>query len=163
MSERRTISGLYIGRWLGIEFYLHYSWFILATIVTYELATVFFPGEIHGLTRGVYFGMGGAAAALFFLSIILHELGHSVVSQRCGIPVPRITLLFIGGLAEIAREPDDAKSELKIALGGPAVSVVLVFVFGLGMVGWVRKGRREDPLALLVNEATERESLLVGV
>ena len=130
-APRRAITGLYIGRWLGIEFYLHYSWFILATIVTWELATEFFPSEIDGLTRGGYLGMGAAAAALFFLSIILHELGHSVLSQRCGIPVPRITLLFIGGLAEIAREPDDAKSELKIALGGPAVSLVLVLVFGL--------------------------------
>jgi Zn-dependent protease len=66
---------------------------------------------------------------LFFLSLLLHELGHSIISQRCGIPVPRITLLFIGGLAEISREPDDAKSELKIALGGPVVTVVLVALF----------------------------------
>ncbi len=135
MSERsgprRAITGLYIGRWFGIEFYLHYSWFLLATLVTYELATGFFPLEIGGFDRRVYFEMGAVAAALFFLSILLHELGHSIVSQRCGIPVPRITLLFIGGVAEISREPDDAKSELKIALGGPAVSLILVVVFGL--------------------------------
>ena len=94
MSERsgprRAITGLYIGRWFGIEFYLHYSWFLLATLVTYELATGFFPLEIGGFERRVYFEMGAVAAALFFLSILLHELGHSLVSQRCGIPVPRI-------------------------------------------------------------------------
>jgi Zn-dependent protease len=66
------------------------------------------------------------------VSILLHELGHSLVSQRCGIPVPRITLLFIGGLAEISREPDNARSELKIALGGPAVSVLLAAFYGGG-------------------------------
>lgn len=127
----RRARALYVGRYFGIEFYLHYSWFIIAGIVTYELATVIFPNEIDGLARGVYLAMGSVAAGVFFLSILLHELGHSLVSQRCGIPVPRITLLFIGGLAEIAREPDDAKSELKIALGGPAVTLVLVLVFGL--------------------------------
>jgi Zn-dependent protease len=77
--------------------------------------------------------MGSSATLLFFVSLLLHELGHSLISQRCGIPVTRITLLFIGGVAEISREPDDAKSELKIALGGPAVSVGLAMMF-LG--GW---------------------------
>jgi Zn-dependent protease len=118
--------GLFIGRWFGIEFYLDYSWFLIATLVTYTLAVEFFPIEVPDHSNAFYLLLGVVAAALFFLSILLHELGHSLVSQRCGIPVPRITLLFIGGLAEIAREPDDARSELKIALGGPAVSVLLV-------------------------------------
>jgi len=74
--------------------------------------------------------LSGVASALFFLSILLHELGHSIVSQRCGIAVPRITLLFIGGLAEISREPDDARSELKIALGGPVVRPASRGIYG---------------------------------
>jgi Zn-dependent protease len=129
MSRRRGLGGLFIGRWFGIEFYLHYSWFFIAAFVTYELATVLFPMEFIGLATRDYYAMGVTAAALFFLSILLHELGHSLVSQRCGIPVPRITLLLIGGVAEIAREPDDARSELKIALGGPVVSLLLVGIF----------------------------------
>jgi Zn-dependent protease/CBS domain-containing protein len=123
-------SGFFIGRYFGIEFYLDASWFLIAAIVTYSLATELLPSNLPGFTRGGYFALGGAAAILFFLSILLHELGHSLVSQRCGIPVPRITLLFIGGLAEISREPDDAKSELKIALGGPLVSVFLAGFYG---------------------------------
>ncbi|MHA3773245.1 site-2 protease family protein [Verrucomicrobiota bacterium sgz303538] len=122
--------GLYIGRVFGIELYLDYSWFLIATILTYTLGWKFFPEWLPGLGARTYMIMGALGAGLFFLSIILHELGHSLVSQRCGIPVPRITLLFIGGLAEIAREPDDAKSELKIALGGPLVSVGLIVLFG---------------------------------
>jgi Zn-dependent protease len=142
MRARRGLGGLFIGRWFGIEFYLHFSWFFIAVFVTHELATVFFPMEFMDRPTRHYYAMGAVAAALFFLSILLHELGHSVVSQRCGIPVPRITLLLIGGVAEIAREPDDARSELKIALGGPAVSLVLVAVFaalerGCAARGWL--------------------------
>lgn len=122
-------NGLYIGRVLGIKFYLHYSWFLIAAIVTYTLTVRFFPMALPGRSEWVYAAMGISAAALFFLSILLHELGHSVVSQRCGIPVPRITLLFIGGIAQISREPDTARAELKIALAGPAVSAVLVVLY----------------------------------
>ena len=140
-SRGRGRAGLYIGRWFGIEFHLHFSWFFIAAIITYMLSTAIFPAVLPGRSHATYYALGGAAAALFFLSILLHELGHSLVSQRCGIPVPRITLLFIGGLAEIAREPDDARSELKIALGGPAVTVVLVALFAgisriFSSLGW---------------------------
>jgi Zn-dependent protease len=131
----RRRSGVFIGRYFGIEFYLDASWFLIAAIVTYTLAQEVFPKELPGLAPASYFVLGGLAALLFFLSILLHELGHSLVSQRCGIPVPRITLLFIGGLAEISREPDDARSELKIALGGPVVSIFLAGLFGA--LAWI--------------------------
>jgi Zn-dependent protease len=126
---RRT--GLFIGRYFGIAFYLDASWFLIAAIVTYSLANDFLPTELPNRSAVLYLGLGAATMLLFFLSILLHELGHSLVSQRCGIPVPRITLLFVGGLAEISREPDDAKSELKIALGGPAVSIILAGLFAV--------------------------------
>jgi len=121
--------GLFIGRFFGIDFYLDLSWFVVATVVTYDLTTEIFPKMGPHLSSNAYLAMGITAALLFFLCILLHELGHSLVSQRCGIPVPRITLLFIGGVAEISREPDDAKSELKIAVGGPAVSILLAGIF----------------------------------
>ena len=135
-------SGIFIGKFQGISFYLDYSWFLIAALVIYSLSHAVFPMLLHGRSPGVYLAMGIAAAALFFISILLHELGHSVVSQRCGIPVPSITLLFIGGIAEISREPDDAWSELKIAVAGPAVSLVLAAIykalawgFGLAHIG----------------------------
>ena len=128
--------GLYVGRVLGIEFYLDYSWFLIAALLTYTLTVDVFPAWAPGMKAHLYVLMGSSGALLFFLSILLHELGHSVVSQRCGIPVSRITLLFIGGLAEISREPDNARSELKIALGGPIVSVVLVALFGAAAWGF---------------------------
>lgn len=124
--------GLFIGRLFGIKFYLDYSWFLIAALVTYELAVDIFPASLAGHSHKLYFVMGVLGAATFFLSILLHELGHSLVSQRCGIPVPRITLLFIGGIAEISREPDNAKAELKIAAGGPATSIVLALIYAAG-------------------------------
>ena len=140
MSEEkpaaRRRAGLFIGRWFGIAFYLDASWFLIAAIVTYSFSAEYFPDRLHRVPDGFTFMLGGLTAFLFFLSILLHELGHSLVSQRCGIAVPRITLLFIGGLAEISREPDDAKTELKIALGGPVVSVVLsTFFYVLSRAG----------------------------
>ena len=130
-GKRGSARGVYIGRLFQIEFYLDYSWFLIAALLTYVLTTDAFPRLLPDQDERLYLAMGAGAAFLFFLSIILHELGHSLVSQRCGIPVPRITLLFIGGLAEISREPDDPQSELKIALGGPVVTVALVGLFAL--------------------------------
>ena len=126
---RRRRSGLFIGRYFGIEFYLDFTWFFIAALVTYTVSTKVLPQVLPHRSREIYYALGGIAAMLFFLSILLHELGHSLVSQRCGIPVPRITLFLFGGLAEISREPDDAKMELKIALGGPLVSVALSALF----------------------------------
>lgn len=127
--------GLFIGRYFNIEFYLDASWFIVAGGVIYTLYHDVFPRSVDHLSNGVYLTMAIVGGLLFFLSILLHELGHSLVSQRCGIPVPRITLMLIGGVAEISREPDDAKSELKIALGGPLVSVAIAVVSLLA--GWL--------------------------
>ncbi len=139
-DQKNAGRGIYIGRVLGIQFYLDYTWFLIAGLLVWGLSAQFhqtFPEFSPGATVA----MGIVTAVLFFLSILLHELGHSVVSQRCGIPVPRITLLFIGGIAEISREPDDAKSELKIALGGPAVTAILVALYtglylGLKAIGF---------------------------
>ena len=123
--------GLYLGRLFGIRFYLDYSWFVIAAITMYQLAARFFPSVLPGYSDLAYLLLGLFTGILFFVSILLHELGHSLMSQRCGIRVPRITLLFIGGLAELAREPDDARTELKIALAGPAVSVALCGLYAL--------------------------------
>jgi len=134
-------SGVFLGRFFGIGFYLDYSWFLIAAIITYELAFAIFKDALPGHSTGYYLAMGIIAAVVFFASILLHELGHSLVSQRCGIPVPRITLLFIGGIAEISREPDNARAELKIAAGGPAVSIALSVLYAAGAyaayaLGW---------------------------
>jgi Zn-dependent protease/CBS domain-containing protein len=134
-SVPRLRTSLFIGRYFGIEFYLDASWFLIAIFAAVMLSHSVFPEVLPHRAPVIYYSLGLITAALFFLCILLHELGHSLVSQRCGIPVPRITLFLIGGVAEISREPDDAKSELKIALGGPAVSVILSAMFKLLSMG----------------------------
>ena len=160
-GRRRT--GLFIGRWFGIAFYLDASWFLIAAIVTYEFATGVFPETLQRPIDGVCMALGAVTALLFFLSILLHELGHSLVSQRCGIPVPRITLLFIGGLAEIAREPDDAKAELKIALGGPVVSIVLSILFKLAHLALAALGQAGAALVCEVLSETNLALVLFNM
>lgn len=128
-EQDRGRPGVFLGRFFDIRFYLDYSWFFIVALIVYSLSTFLFPHELGGRDPAVYIAMGVVATLLFFLSILLHELGHSLVSQRCGIPVPSITLLFIGGIAEISREPDDPRTELKIAIAGPLVSLVLVALY----------------------------------
>src|SRR2546430_15750554 len=117
----RARFGVYLGKFFGIRFYLDYSWFLIAAIVVYTLSTDLFAPNLPGYSTRLTYLLGSVAALLFFLSILLHELGNSLVSKRCGIVVPRITLLFIGGVAEISSAPDTPNAELRIAIAGPAV------------------------------------------
>ncbi|WP_420644749.1 site-2 protease family protein [Candidatus Leptofilum sp.] len=83
-------------------------------------------------------GGGGLAGALFgvtvisllFVLVTLHELGHSFAALHYGVPVERIVLLPIGGVAQLSHMPDKPKQELVIALAGPAVNVALAIVMG---------------------------------
>ena len=117
-----------IGRALGIPILIHSSWFLVFFLVTWSLATGVLPEELPGLEAGRYWGMGGVAAVLMFLSVLLHELGHSYVAQRYRIPIERITLFLFGGVAMMRKEPPHPRAEFLIAVAGPVVSFVLAAV-----------------------------------
>jgi Zn-dependent protease/CBS domain-containing protein len=122
-------SGLRIGRIFGIPIYLHSSWFIIFVLIAWSLATQF--TALHpGWTPLQHWILGGATALLFFTSVLLHELGHSVVSLRYRIPVLSITLFVFGGLARVGREPASARQEFFIAVAGPVTSLLLALFFG---------------------------------
>jgi Zn-dependent protease len=87
-----TGRGLRLGRILGIELKLDPSWFILFVLVVWSLSTHYFPMSHPGWSITTYWAMGAATALLFFLSIVAHELGHSIVSQAYGIPAPALRL-----------------------------------------------------------------------
>ncbi len=120
-----------LGRVLGIPFSLHISWFLIFALVTWSLAAGYFPGEYAGLPPLAYATMGLLTSLLFFGSVLLHELAHSIVAQREGIPVKSINLFIFGGVAQITREPKTAGSELRITLAGPATSLALAVLFAL--------------------------------
>jgi len=119
---RHTIP---IGRVFGIPIDLDYSWFLIAILITWLLAVNYYPAEFKGGTKGEYWLMGAATAVLFFASIVVHELAHSLVALRYKVPVRRITLFIFGGVSQIAGEPPSAGAEFLIAVVGPLTSLAL--------------------------------------
>lgn len=118
-----------LGRVMGIPLGLDYSWFVIFVLLTWSLAGSYYPTEFKNWPPALYWLMGVVTALMFFGSILLHELGHSVVALRYKIPVRRITLFIFGGVAEIGAEPPSATAEFVIAIAGPAVSLVLALGF----------------------------------
>jgi len=122
-----------IGQALGIPIRVHASWFLVFFLVTWTLATDYLPDSLPGFSPERYWVMGGMAAVLLFLSVLLHELGHSYVALRYSIPIDRITLFIFGGVAHMRKEAPTPRAEFLIAAAGPAVSVVL----GAACLGFV--------------------------
>ena len=108
-----------IGRIFGISIDLDYSWFLVFGLVTWALAVGYYPHEFKHWGVAEYWLMGAGTAVMLFASVLLHELGHSVVAKRYGIAVPRITLFIFGGVSEIATEPRSPGVEFWIATSGP--------------------------------------------
>src|SRR5215469_8596856 len=123
-------SGVKIGRIFGIPIYLHPSWFIIFALITLSLRTQFTSSH-PSWTSQQHWTLGIVTSALFFLSVVFHELSHSVVALRYKIPVQSITLFVFGGLSSINREPDDPKQEFAIAIAGPLASFFLAGCFYL--------------------------------
>jgi Zn-dependent protease/CBS domain-containing protein len=123
---RHTIP---LGRIFGIRIDVDYSWFLIFGLLTWILAVSYYPVEFKHWNPAAYWFMGAVTAILLFVSVLLHELGHSVVAKRFGIPVPRITLFIFGGVSQIATEPPDARKEFWMAAAGPAVSFALAAIF----------------------------------
>lgn len=124
-------EGIPIGRIFGIDIRLHYSWFFIFALVTWVLASTTFPAAYPEWSTATAIITGLITSLLFFISLLAHELMHSVVAQRSGIPVKSITLFVFGGVSQITREPDRAGMEFKIALAGPLTSIVLGAIFWL--------------------------------
>ncbi|HEU5003425.1 MAG TPA: site-2 protease family protein [Actinomycetota bacterium] len=120
--------GFRLGKILGVEVTLDASWFIFGAVITWLLATTFHTGAPH-VSTGAGYLLGAMGALLFLCSVLAHELSHAVVAQRKGIPVHSITLFIFGGVAQITEEPHTPGDEFRIAIAGPALSVVLGVVF----------------------------------
>ncbi len=124
-------TSLTFGKIFGIPIGAHTSWFLIFILVTWSLATGYFPDEYPGWSAAAYWLTGLLMSLLFFASVLAHELGHAVVALREGVPVRGITLFVFGGVAQIGREPPTAGAEFRIAAAGPLVSLLL----GLGLSG----------------------------
>lgn len=114
---------------LGFRVSLDPTWVILAILVTWSLATGYFPQAVEGLPNATAWWLGAAGALGLFLSIILHEFAHAWVARQFDLPIKGITLFIFGGVAEMEDEPPSAKSEFYMAIAGPITSYVLAAVF----------------------------------
>ena len=124
-------SAIPLGHIFRIPIGLDYSWFLIFGLLTWSLATSYYPAEFKSWPVAQYWIVGAATTILMFVSVLLHELGHSVVAMRYKIPVRNITLFIFGGVAQIGAEPPSAIAEFWIAIAGPVTSFALALFFGL--------------------------------
>lgn len=129
MKKLMTRPNVPLGRILGIPIGLDYSWFLIFALLTWMLAGSYYPAEFKDWPPLLYWFMGAATAILLFGSVLLHELGHSIVALRFKVPVRSITLFLFGGVAQIGAELPSARAEFFIAIAGPIVSLALAVVF----------------------------------
>jgi len=139
-----------LGRIFGIAIGLHYSWIIIALLVTLSLRSQF--AAVHPdwsttttWTTAIITGL------LFFVSILLHELSHAAVAKRRGLPVRAITLFALGGVAQIEKDAADAKTEFWMGIMGPIASVLIGVVCLLlsYLLGWNLAGEPNGPIAAM--------------
>lgn len=124
-------SGIALGRVWNVPIRLHLSWFLIAGLITWSLATGYYPQSYPNIPTSSYWIMGIVTAVLFAASVLLHELGHVFMALRERIPVRGVTLFLFGGVAQINEEPKSAGAEFKIAIAGPLVSLALSGLFGV--------------------------------
>jgi Zn-dependent protease len=127
------MSGFRLGRILGIDVRVHPSWLAIFALVVWTLAVVALPGDFPELGLPLRIAAAIAITLCFFLSLLAHELGHSIVAIRRGIPVHRITFFLFGGMAQTSRDSRTPGEEFAIAVAGPLVSFSLGALF---LVAW---------------------------
>jgi len=120
-----------LGRLFGIQFRLHYTWFVIFFLITVSLSWQVFPYSYPEWPMWLHWVIGIITSLLFFASVVAHELAHSLVARAHGIPVKSITLFIFGGVSLITREAKKAKVEMLMAGAGPACSLGLSAFFGL--------------------------------
>jgi len=124
----RESASIALCKLFGIEIRLHISVVIIFLLIVFSLGAGVFPHWHPDWSVLLNWSTAMISGLLFFISLLAHELSHSVVSQHYGIPVPRITLFLFGGMAETSREADTPKEEFLIAIAGPLMSLVIAFL-----------------------------------
>jgi Zn-dependent protease len=114
-----------LGRIAGIDIYIHFSLLIILVLLTWSLATGWFAQLYPGWSTATYWIVSLIAAVLLFVSVLLHELAHSVVARARGLPVKNITLFIFGGVSNLQQEPGSPGVEFQMAVVGPVVSLLI--------------------------------------
>jgi Zn-dependent protease/CBS domain-containing protein len=117
------------GRILGIRVGANWSVLIIATLLAFGLAVGALPEAAPDYQAGVYWVAAVLAALVFFASLLAHELAHALVARRAGMPVEGITLWALGGVSKLGDDAPDAGTEFRVAIVGPATSLLLAVTF----------------------------------
>jgi len=137
-------GSLRIARIAGIDIGIHYTWIIIFILIAWSLAMGYFPAEYPGWEGFIYWVTAIVAALLLFISVLVHELAHSLMAMSRGVPVKSITLFLLGGVSNLEAEPEKPGVEFAIAIVGPITSVALAGLFwaldltGLAVAGPVK-------------------------
>lgn len=120
-----------IGRLAGIPIGVQPLWLLIVVLIAWSLGAVYYPEEVPGIAPAAAYALGLLSTLLLFASILLHELGHSVVARRHGVEIEEIDLWLLGGVARMRGYPKAAGDELRFALAGPAVTLAIALGFGV--------------------------------
>lgn len=134
-----------IGRISGIEVRVHWSLAVVFLLIVTGLAGGLLPSWHPGWPRWLSFAIAVSAALLFIASILAHELSHAVVGRAAGVPIRKVTLFMLGGMAHMEDEPPSWRAELVMAVVGPVTSLVLgigLTVAGVALAGPIETGPR---------------------
>src|SRR3989304_615158 len=104
-------DGITLGKIFGITIRIDYSWFVVFALISFSLSSNYFPGNYPKFDPLTYAVLGIITTILFFVSALVHELSHSVVANRLGLKVERITLFVFGGAAQLSDEPKNPSVE----------------------------------------------------
>jgi len=124
-------SSIKLFKIFGIEIRLDYSWFIIFALFAYYFGFFYFPSVLPDISEGFLALITIVTVILFFVSVLIHEMSHSLVAKSKGIPVEKITLFLFGGMAQIEKEPETPYNEFVMAIAGPAASFVLAIIYGI--------------------------------
>lgn len=156
------MNGIKIGRIAGIDIKIHWSWFAIFFLLTWFLATGFYGDVYETWSRTEAWAASIVTTILFFSSILLHELSHSIVARRLGIPVKDITLFIFGGVSSLGAEPTDAKQEFKVAIVGPLTSFAIGIIAGIiALIGLLND--LEDTVPFAIAEYLFVINIAVGI
>ena len=135
-----------MGRVFGIPIEINISWVLVFLLLTYLLAGQFDDARLRWPVAQRW-SVAMITVVLFFLSVLAHELSHSVMALSKGIPVRGITLFIFGGVSRLDREPQRPLTEFMVAVVGPLLSIVLAVVFG---AAWFLLGRGDSPVEVVL-------------
>ena len=116
----------------GVPVGVNWTWLLVLVLVVWSLAAAVFPTEYPGHSDATYFLMAVVASALFFGSILVHELSHTLQSLREGIKVREVTLWLFGGVSSSEEPMPTPGAEFRVIAAGPAASAVLAVTFWIG-------------------------------